>query len=233
MNPQDAPPELRLVDIVTIRGRLTQPLSDQQARWLRGSIAGQIRQVEFHHHGEKGLVYQHPLIRYWSNDGLAAVSGLNEGAFLLRTFTLPSTLRLGPNQIEVVDQWRSMGRVPLGPTSELVSYSFVSPYLPLNQDNYMTWQRADEAGREELLSRIVVGNLLSLSKALGLHVQQRLMAEIDLRPTGMETLKPGVEMLGFSGRLRVNFRVPSGWGIGKSSARGFGTLILEESDGQD
>jgi hypothetical protein len=44
----------------------------------------------------------------------------------------------------------------------------------------------------------------------------------------LQILKPGVELLGFEGSIRINFRLPLRWGIGKSSARGFGTLIAQE-----
>jgi hypothetical protein len=79
-----------------------------------------------------------------------------------------------------------------------------------------------------LLERVVIGNLLSLSKAIDLHVSERLHAEVDLHPCGLQVLKPGVELLGFGGSIRINFRLPLRWGIGKSSARGFGTLITQE-----
>ncbi len=75
----------------------------------------------------------------------------------------------------------------------------------------------------------MIGNLLSLSKAIGLHVSERLHAEVDLEPCGMQTLKPGLALLGFRGSVRINFRLPTRWGIGKSSARGFGTLVVQEA----
>jgi hypothetical protein len=110
-----------------------------------------------------------------------------------------------------------------------MTYVFQTPYLALNQDNFQNWEGSNEVERKRLLSRIVVGNLLSLSKAIGLHVAERLRAEVDLRPCGFQTLKPGIELLGFLGSLRTNFQLPERWGIGKSSSRGFGTLIVQES----
>ena len=37
-------------------------------------------------------------------------------------------------------------------------------------------------------------------------------------------IKNGVELLGISGTFTVNFALPNWWGIGKQSARGFGTI---------
>ena len=38
-------------------------------------------------------------------------------------------------------------------------------------------------------------------------------------------IKKGVEMVAFTGEFKVNFNIPDFWGIGKSSARGYGTVI--------
>ena len=110
-----------------------------------------------------------------------------------------------------------------------MTYVFQTPYLALNQDNFQTWEGSDGPERKRLLSRIVVGNLLSLSKTIGLHVAERLRAEVDLHPCSFQTLKPGVELLGFLGSLRTNFQLPERSGVYKSSLRGFGTLIVQES----
>jgi hypothetical protein len=111
----------------------------------------------------------------------------------------------------------------------MIQYVFQTPYLALNQENFIQWQRDSAAQRRHLLARIVIGNVLSLSKSLGLHVSERLHAEVDLEPCGLQTLKPVLELLGFRGSIRINFRLPARWGIGKSSSRGFGTLIATET----
>ena len=82
--------------------------------------------------------------------------------------------------------------------------------------------------QSRLLERVLIGNILSLSKAIGLEVTVRLRAEPCLLPSGLEELKPGLQLLGFSGSFRVNFALPQGWGLGKSSSRGFGTVIRRE-----
>ena len=141
----------------------------------------------------------------------------------LEAFSLGGeTLRVRQRDVEVT-------RVEIGPTTDPIHYSFQTPYLGLNQQNHHDWERSSDPERRCLLSRIVIGNLLSLSKAIGLHVSERLHAEVDLEPCGMQTLKPGLALLGFRGSVRINFRLPTRWGIGKSSARGFGTLVVQEA----
>jgi hypothetical protein len=76
----------------------------------------------------------------------------------------------------------------------------------------------------KLLRKILIGNLLSLSKALGYEVPGPIEAEVDVGEPTEVILKPGVVLLGFSGRFHANFSIPQNWGIGKQSARGFGTV---------
>jgi hypothetical protein len=199
------------------------------ARWLRGAVIQRARRPEFHHHDDEGVIYQHPLIRYDVSSGCAELAGLAEGALLLRSLPAFEAFTLGRETLSVRQRSVEMGRVEVGPTAVPIRYTLQTPYLALNQENYHDWERGSYSERKRLLSRIVIGNVLSLSKAIGLHVSERLYAEVDLEPCGLQTLKPGVELLGFRGSIRVNLRLPTRWGIGKSSARGFGTLIAEEA----
>jgi hypothetical protein len=224
----------KLVEHTTIRYTLEKELDFQHARWLRGAICGKVDRPEFHHHACDGFVYQHPLIRYDICGNQAIIHGLAEGAFLLRAIPNFEILRLGPEEYRVLDYSTEVNRLELGPCAEPVIYHFQTPYLALNQLNHPTWEKGDPFARRRLLERIVVGNLLSLSKAVGLSVSERLHAEVDLIPDSWHELKPGLRLQGFRGAVQVNFRLPERWGIGKSSARGFGTLVREEVQrGQD
>jgi len=219
----------KMVDVTWIEHDVGLHLTITHARWLRGAVVSQIRRPEFHQHRDGGVIYRHPLIRYDVSRGCAEIAGLSEGALLLRSVPAFDTFELGRDSLRVCQRRVHTGRVTVGPTADPMTYVFRTPYLALNQDNYQDWETGSDPARKRLLSRIVVGNLLSLSKSIGLHVSERLRAEVDLRPCGLHTLKPGVELLGFRGSIRINFQLPERWGIGKSSARGFGTLTAQES----
>lgn len=181
-------------------------------------------QPEFHHHVGRGRIYSHPLIRYDTSNGSPVISGLGDGAYLLRAMPAINRLRIGNEEYVVSGQSDRAERFEIGPTSSAILYELSSPYLALNQKNYRLWTSASARERDELLSRIIVGNILSFSKAIGLSVRDRIVAEPSLEPNGHFTLKPGVKLFGFRGSFRVNFQLPSGWGLGKSSSRGFGTV---------
>jgi CRISPR-associated endoribonuclease Cas6 len=219
----------KLLEFTTVYCTLDEALDLRHARWLRGAVARQVGRPEFHHHAGKGFVYQHPLIRYDVSGNQALMLGLAEGAFLLRSLPQLKILRLGTSTHRVLSQSTEASRVEIGPCDEPIIYRFLSPFLALNQENYPVWNGGDLFTRRRLLQRVAVGNLLSLSKAINLNVTTELHAEVELAPDGWHDLKPGVQLLGFRGLVQVNFRLPDHWGIGKSSARGFGTLVREEA----
>lgn len=218
----------KLVDFCHRVFRLGVDLDLRHARWLRGAIARLCKRPEFHHHHGQGTLYAHPLIRYDTSSGEAVAAGMSDGAYLVKAIPTINRLRLGDVEYDVIGTEEHSERVRIGPTRDLLTYRFVSPYLALNQANHLHWKASAHEEREELLKRVVIGNILSLSKAVRLTVTERIIVETDLKQAGFFTLKPGVELCGFQGTFAANFCLPAGWGLGKSSARGFGTLDIEE-----
>ena len=203
-------------------------LESQDSRYLRGVFAGLYpNRPEFHGHGPTGLVYEHPRIQYKVINGRGLIVGLQEGAFLLRAAEAPVRLRLGPRQLNVISVDRAERMVPFGLAEQQIGYEFVTPWVALNEENHERFQGARIQGKEltnELMRRVLIGNLLSTAKALGYEVPGPIEAEVAVGEPREVTIKPGVVLLGFSGRFRANFSIPPIWGIGKQSARGFGTV---------
>ena len=103
---------------------------------------------------------------------------------------------------------------------------FVTPWVALNEENHSRFEATRFQRKEActLLRKVLIGNLLSLSKALGYEVPGRITAEVQADEPTEVILKPGVVLLGFLGRFHANFWIPPLWGIGKQSARGFGAV---------
>lgn len=209
---------------ITCRERL----ESQDARYLRGVFAGLYpNRPEFHGHGPRGLVYEHPRIQYKVLDGQGLVVGVREGAFLLQLAQTPARLRLGTRWLDVISIDSIVRTVPFGLADASFEYKFVTPWVALNEENHshfeaIRFQRKEEACT--LLRKVLIGNLLSLSKALGYEVPGPITAEVQVDEPTEVILKPGVVLLGFLGRFRANFWIPPLWGIGKQSARGFGVV---------
>lgn len=200
------------------------PLEEREAPLLRGFFGHRYsNRPEFHHHGHEGLIYKHPLIQYKVIGGVGRIIGIGAGSFLIQAVDTPKQIMLNGQALEVLDAHRTTETVQVGPTMHLIDYRFMTPWLGLNEANYHAFKRMkSQAKRIDLLNRVLVGNLLSLCKAVEYEVEERLHAIVRLDRTEQVTIKQDVGLIGLYGAFSVNFMLPAMWGIGKQSARGFG-----------
>ncbi len=118
----------------------------------------------------------------------------------------------------------------IGPSQKLHAYTFLSPWLALNQDNHARYSALrDERARRELLERVLVGNFLSAAQAFGVRFppQPRVMvrlAAIRSRPIRVA----GHTLLGFRAEVTTNLRWSRWIGVGKMTSKGFGRLELRD-----
>jgi Cas6b C-terminal domain/Cas6b N-terminal domain len=202
-------------------------LEYEHARAIRGFFGRLFNTVPaFHGHTGTAFIYKHPLIQYKVRNGSALIMGLKEGAYLLKAVPPLEHLTVHGEQLPVVTQTRTDGAVEFGLCGRPLQYKFVTSWGALNQDNYHTYctLNDDSTAVNQLLTRILIGNLLSLSKAVGYVVDETI--QVDLTVNGCEELeaKRGVHLVGFNGRFRANFAIPDNWGVGKFSSRGYGTV---------
>jgi hypothetical protein len=215
------------IDIVEYRLRLSRALRPPEAAQLRGFFGQRYTGEELlhNHRPDGGFRYDYPRVQYKILDRNAYLIGLAEGAPLMtRLWMEVERTRIGLEELPVLEATLARRREVLGESGALITYRFLSPWLGLNQENHQAYERAgDPAGRRALLERILVGNCLSLAKAMSHQVRARLRADASgLRPVSA-SLK-GVPMLGFVGTFAINFLLPNRLGIGKSVSRGFGTV---------
>ena len=75
----------------------------------------------------------------------------------------------------------------------------------------------------------MVGNLLSMSKGLGIIVNKRLHVKSHLEEKIVEY--KGVKMNGFMGEFKVHYDIPDYFGLGKGVSQGFG-CVKQISEGE-
>ena len=225
-----------MIETVSLRLEMEELLTMDDARRLRGFFGHEYQnRPEFHHHLPTGLIYQHPLIQYKVLDGEGWITGLKEGAFLLLALKPPEKVYIHNQHIRVVNHRFIRDKITFGMIEEPIQYRFATPWLPLNNENHRQFEKIqkDQSKVNALLGKVLIGNLLSLSKVVKYVVPNRLQVSLDLELSGAFTIKQGrqnqdLKMLGFEGEFEVNFALPNLWGIGKSAARGFGTVIKKE-----
>jgi hypothetical protein len=179
-----------------------------------------------HHHGEDGhLIYRYPIVQYKIIDGSCLLLGFKKGTEIVkRAFYDLKEINLNGKWEEVLSKGLESYITFFYLLPEQVTYSFLTPWLALNEQNYEKYQRLGSWGRKkELLEKILIGNIISMSKSLGYTVPSPIEANIHHLKEVKTSLK-GTPMLGFLGDFSVNFEIPDYWGIGKSVSRGFGTI---------
>lgn len=221
----------KTIEVAEVRLRFARALSPGEATHLRGYFGDVFREETLlhHHRADGSLVYEYPKVQFKVLDRTASLVGIESGADLIERLWLQvDQTRLGDEVLPVLEGNLRRRREPFGEADASLEYRFRTPWLGLNQQNHQRYDQArSDAERQEVLARVLVGNCLSLAKSLGHRVQARLAAETRrLRPHPVRF--KGLPMLAFEGPFRVNFRIPSRLGLGKSVSRGFGTVEAEE-----
>jgi len=191
---------------------------------LRGYIAGRFPQYPLLHHHLDRPILAYPKVQYKVIGGTPSILGIADGAVVLKEISDDITeLVLSNNRYAILSKVTYDQMVPLVPSPDMIEYRFVSPWLGLNQENYRRWMGMHEwKEKKRFLNAILIGNLLSMAKGLGIVIEHRLNVHSHLEK--VETRYKGVEMTGFSGSFRVNLQIPEYIGIGKGVSQGFGVV---------
>lgn len=115
-------------------------------------------------------------------------------------------------------------KIEVGTCEDYVEYKFLTPWIALNQKNIKIYESSNFIKREEILKKILIGNVLSMSKGMDYKVRKELSVWLDIKECQVNF--KGISMKGFTGRFRINFKIPDYLGIGKMVSRGFGTVKL-------
>ena len=177
------------------------------------------------HYGKGKFLYSYPLIQYQIIDGQASILGIEEGADLLNDISSKiNELKLGDSYYRVDDYFLYYKEYDVKAKNKQYHYKFLSPWLALNTKNYQKFKGIDDwKEKKSFLNNILVGNILSMTKGLGIIVNKRLHVS-SLLETNYTSYK-NVNMNSFTGEFKVNFNIPDFFGFGKGVSQGFGTVI--------
>jgi hypothetical protein len=200
---------------------------------LRGFFANKFGEYTLIHQHlyDNELLYKAPLIQYKILDAKPFVLGINEGSDILQKIHEDiDYLKIGRSEYQIKEKNIVFKTDYFGTVNSSISYSFLTPWLALNEKNYDKYQRLGSWGKKrELLEKILIGNIISMSKSLGYTVPEPIKANIQNLKEVQTKLKD-TPMLGFLGTFSVNFEIPDYWGIGKSVSRGFGTVVRHRTE---
>ncbi len=205
------------------------PIQPTEMDALRGAIIQLMGPdaVLFHHHQGSSYLQRYPLIQYkWVRRPL--LLGIHDGVpALVQLFNrLPDTLSINGRQVPVrvarvrpkAWQWQV--------TDRRFAYRLIR-WLPLNDHNYQQYQRlTSEAEIQAFLTRILIGNILSMAKGLNWFVDQPIQV-INLRVQDTYRLlyKPHLVRTAMNITFQTNVHLPYYIGLGKGSSKGYGILL--------
>ncbi|MBD3408754.1 MAG: DNA repair protein [Ignavibacteriales bacterium] len=206
-------------------------LAAREAPKLRGFFGTFFRDRSplLHNHFEDGATrYAYPLVQYKVIDGTPHLVGALEGARLLfELFVSMREIEIEGTRVPLRSKNILHWKPEIGTADRLMRYRFATPWMALNGKNYLDYAKAKSEGeRRRLLSAVLVGNVLSMYKHLGLRVEERLFADTTVRPR--QTKFKNRNMTTFVGEFSINALIPELFGVGKSASRGFGSARLTE-----
>ncbi|AYQ36653.1 CRISPR-associated endonuclease Cas6 [Runella sp. SP2] len=206
------------------------PLRTRDAHKLRGYFGDFFKEHSplLHNHYDDGsLRYAYPLVQYKVINRVPTLVGLGEGAQLLvELFLKIRTLDIDGREYPILSKHINHQQATVEVGNALTKYRFETLWMPLNQANHVEYMNADEPTRQALLQRILQNNILAFLKGVGAYQPDlpRLMILLNVQSQTTTQFK-NQTMLAFTGDFVVNATLPDGIGLGKSVARGFGSIV--------
>ena len=198
---------------------------------LRGFFANRFKDVLFHNHKDNNKYrYAYPLIQYKIVDGNPLIVGINQGAELIvKNFFNVNELILGDKKYSNLNGNITVEDKEIKVVNNHLKYELYSPWLGLNQRNYQKYiNKIKNSGVEKknkFFKRILIGNILTFAKGIDWHVDKRIEIKSDLKEVDVNFKNE--DMLAFVGEVYSNVLLPEYIGLGKSVARGFGTIVTK------
>ena len=204
-------------------------LKPSQVHKFRGFVGNIFRDHDLiHNHDLKTgkPIYRYPLIQFKLIDDMPAIIAITDRAVNIfsEIFMKLDKIIIEDTVISVFEKELKIEEVEFGYSDEIFMYEFVSPWIGLNQKNFIKYNGAGKEEKNEMLKRVMTGNILSMSKYLDCWLSQDQKIKINHKLKETKVNLKGKSMTAFNGIFKTNFCLPDYLGIGKSVSRGFGAV---------
>lgn len=200
---------------------------------LRGAVLnllGSDAELLFHNHtSDTTFRYSYPLIQYKRIRKKAAIFCIGEGVE-----TIGKLLNAQDYEISLGNRSLRLDIENISPKRNIVQtwdstfHYYLTNWLALNSTNYQEYMAMDDlSDRIDLLERILVGNLLSFAKGVGIEIEQQIICKlISFEEPRLVKVK-GVKVMSFNCEFKTNMSLPDYMGIGKHASIGYGTVVRQ------
>lgn len=215
--------------IKTFRLNFSNPISFNEIPYLRGAIIKITKKQEilFHNHDKDNTFrYDYPLIQYKRINGNAAIIFIERGTDKIIDFINNNKdiadigNRKTTLEIEKVDANDTIVQI----WESEFTYS-IRKYLPLNKINYEKYIQTDDIiEKYQILENVLVGNILSFAKGMGIYFNNKIKVTILQVDEPKVYRFKNIKMMGFDIRFKSNVSIPDYIGLGKGVSIGFGMI---------
>jgi hypothetical protein len=203
-------------------------LRPPQIHKFRGFVGNAFKDYDLiHNHDEKGKpIYRYPLIQFKLIDKKPAIIAITDSAVKIfaEIFMKLDKIIIEGTLIPVFEKDLKVEEVEFGYSDDIFMYEFASPWIGLNQKNFIKYNEAGNDERTQILKRAMTGNILSMSKHLDCWLSQDQKIKINHKLKEIKVNLKGKSMTAFNGIFKANFCLPDYLGLGKSVSRGFGMV---------
>lgn len=222
--------DFRLMNTIRhITLKFTNEIKASEVVLLRGAInnaLGQDRSFLFHNHIVDGYRYSYPLIQYKRIHKKAAIVCLEQGADDIgQLFAVDSpNIKLGDRDMALEIESLKSEKTLVQIWKTTFNYH-IRDWLPLNSKNYAEYRSFETlTDKIILLERILLGNLLSFLKGVGIRIDGELCAKITQLDQPRIVRYKGISLMAFNVNFSTNLSLPNYIGIGKDASTGFGIV---------
>lgn len=197
-------------------------LKPEEVVWFRGAIIRSLAQdnVLFHNHQEDRLRYSYPLIQYKRIKGCAAIVCVGEGVEAIGNFfaNYQQTLHIGQRDMSMEIDYLKPTLYNVQLWDSAFTYH-LNRWLPLNADNYRLYLQLTNAEEQRsFLERMLIGNILSFAKGIGMHLDAPLKCSIKEITDSYYIRNKEIKMAAFNVVFSTNISLPFYIGLGKNAS---------------
>ena len=217
--------------IPTIVIQFNNEIEPQAIPFFRGAVIASLekKDILFHNHDEDKLRYSYPLVQYKRIHKKTAVMGVGKGIEAISQLLSAGDFhyQIGNEKVDMQIQAVNAYDNEIILTENADNRYRIQNWLPLNTDNYKQYQETDKmVDRIQILERILVGNILSFLKGVGIHMEDQIVLSITNITNQHAVTYKNVKLMGFDIEFKTNITFPQYIGIGKNASVGCGVISI-------
>ena len=217
--------------IPTIVIQFNNEIEPQAIPFFRGAVIASLekKDILFHNHDEDKLRYSYPLVQYKRIHKKAAVMGVGKGIEAISQLLSAGDFhyQIGNEKVDMQIQAVNAYDNEIILTENADNRYRIQNWLPLNTDNYKQYQETDNmVDRIHILERVLIGNILSFLKGVGIHMEDQIVLSITNITSQHAVTYKNVKLMGFDIEFKTNITFPQYIGIGKNASVGCGVISI-------